>query len=230
MEAEAGIDESIRYAFQNHMDSLDTVPDWWRNFKTNAFESYANMPMPRRNDENWRFANRKNLDLGKFQFDLDSDSADVPSLIEQSSFTETQAGSYVVADNKIVHANRAPKELTEQGVIWSPLSEAIVEHGDLLRDYFMKQAIDLGSEKFAHLHSAFVTNGVLLYIPKGIEIEAPFCSYNWSTSENGTMFPHTLVIAEENAKASVIEAHLSEESNPRFPAELLTSSPALALS
>ncbi len=216
MEAEAGIDESIRYAFQNHMDSLDTVPDWWRNFKTNAFESYVNTPMPRRNNENWRFANRNNLDLGRFQFNQECNSANVPSLIEQSSFTETEAGSCVIADNKVVHGNRAPKELIDLGVIWSPLSEAIIEHGDLLQDYFMKQAIDLGSEKFAHLHSAFVTNGILLYIPKGIEIEAPFCSYNWSTSENGTLFPHTLVIAEEYAKASVIEAHISEGEQSAF--------------
>ena len=210
MEPETGVDESIRCAFQNHMDSLNTAPKWWREFKTNAFESYANMPMPRRNDENWRFANRNNLSLGRFQFDGDSVSANVSSLVGQSRFTGAQAGGYVIVDNKVVQANRASKELTDQGVIWSPLSEAIVEHSDLLRDYFMKQGIDLGSEKFAHLHSAFVTNGVLLYIPKGIEIDAPFCSYNWSTSGDGTLFPHTLVIAEANAKASVLEAHPSE--------------------
>ena len=102
MEAEAGVNESIRYAFQNHMDSLNTVPKWWREFKTNAFESYANMPMPRRNDENWRFANRNNLSLGKFQFDGDSVPANDSSLVEQSRFTGTQAGGYVIADNEIV--------------------------------------------------------------------------------------------------------------------------------
>ncbi len=216
MEAEAGIDESIRYAFQNHMDSLDTAPGWWKEFKTNAFESYLNLPMPRRNDENWRFANRNNLDLGKYQFDQENLSADKQSLIDRSDFAASQSGAYIFADNQTVLANKAPKELQDQGVIWAPLGEAIAEHSDLLKDYFMKQAIDLGSEKFAHLHSAFVSNGVLLYIPKGVEIEAPFCTYNWSTSENGTMYPHTLVIAEENAKASVIEAHLSGGEHPAF--------------
>lgn len=214
MEAEAGIDESIRYAFQNHMESLNTAPSWWKEFKTDAFESYLKLPMPRRNDENWRFANRKNLDLGKYHFDQESLSADHQSLIDRSDFATSQSGAYVFADNQTVLANRAPKELRDQGVIWTTLGEAIAEHSDLLRDYFMKQSIDLGSEKFAHLHSAFVSNGVLLYIPKGVEIEAPFCVYNWSISKNGTMYPHTLVIAEENAKASLVEAHLSDGEHP----------------
>lgn len=216
MEAETGIDESIRYAFQNHLDSLDTAPSWWKEFKSNAFESYTNMPPPRRNDENWRFANRKNLDLGAYQLSPDSPSGDKRSLIARSNFASSQTGTYVFADNQTILANKAPKELRDQGVIWATLSDAISEHGDLLKDYFMKQAIDLGSEKFAQLHSAFVSNGVLLYIPKGVEVDAPFCAYNWSTTENGTLYPHTLVIAEDNAKASVIEAHLSDGEHSAF--------------
>lgn len=214
METEAGIDESIRYAFQNHINSLNTVPAWWKAFKTDELESYLKTPMPSLGDENWRFANRGDLDLGPFQFDQNPTEAGHSTLIENSSFTSEQSGSYIFADNQTALANKAPKELLDKGVIWTSLNEAIVDHGDLLKDYFMKQAIDLGSQKFAHLHSAFVSSGVLLYIPKGVEVESPFCVYNWSTAKNGAMFPHTLVIAEENSKASVIEAHLSVNEEP----------------
>lgn len=210
MEAEAGTDESIRPAFQAHIDSLDTLPSWWKEFKAEAFESFEKLPLPKRSDENWRFASVGNLDLGRYEFASKIAANGYASLVERSNFTASQTGSFVFADNQTVHASPIPEELSEKGVIWCPLSEAVTRHGDVLKDYFMKQAINLGSEKFAHLHSAFVSNGALLYVPKGLEIEAPFCVYNWSASDKGTIYPHTLVIAEEGAKANVIEVHLSD--------------------
>ncbi len=211
MEAETGIDESIRYDFQNHIDSLNTAPEWWIQYKQDAFDSYMDLPLPRRSDENWRFANRSDLDVERsYAFDGESSLADRSKLEQASQFTETQSGSYVFADNQLVSANHAPQELQDKGVIWCSISEAIERHGDLLKDYFMKQDVDLGSEKFAQLHSAFVTNGILLYIPKGVEIDAPFCAYNWASTPNGAIFPHTLVIAEEFSSVRLVEAHLSD--------------------
>lgn len=214
MEAEKAENESIRFAFQNHIDQLDTIPEWWKSFKRRAFDSYSKMPMPARNDENWRFANRKNLDIDAFDLDARGKPADSDSLIERSDFTSAQSGSLIFADNQILKFNRASQELQDKGVIWCSLQDALIHHDDLLKDYFMKQDIDLGSEKFAHLHSAFVVNGALLYVPKGVEIADPFCSYNWSSAVNGAIFPHTLVIAEEFSKASMVEVHLSGGQHP----------------
>lgn len=209
MEAEQGANESIRFEFQNYIDQLNADSEWWKAFKSQSFESYANAPMPGRSDENWRFSNRKGLGLDAFDFGAKAVPANSESLIAQSDYTSAQSGKVVFADNHTLEFNQASQKLQDKGVIWSSLQDALVKHSDLLKDYFMKQDIDLGSEKFAHLHSAFVANGALLYIPKGVEIEAPFCSYNWSSVENGASFPHMLVIAEEFSKVSIAEAHLS---------------------
>ena len=214
MEAEQGADESIRFEFQNHINQLDTLPDWWKSFKSRSVESYSSTPMPARTDENWRFANRKSLEIGAFDLGAGGMPDNADALIEQSNFTSTQSGRLVFADNQTLKVNNASQELQDQGVIWCSLRDALLHHSDLLKDYFMKQDIDLGSEKFAHLHSAFVINGALLYIPRGVEIAAPFCSYNWSNATNGAIFPHMLVIAEEFSKASVVEAHLSTGDQP----------------
>ena len=214
MEAESAENESIRSAFQSHIDGLDTNLEWWSDLKSKAFEDFAEMPLPARNDENWRFANRKGLEIERFDFGYLPSNGDSQKLIDSSNFTESESGKLIIADNQTIQFEEASQELRDKGVIWQSLETALVEHADLLKDYFMKQDIDLGSEKFAQLHSAFVSNGALIYIPKGVEIDAPLCIYNWSVAELGAIFPHTLVIAEEFSKVRIVEAHLSESVSP----------------
>jgi len=214
MEAESAENESIRSAFQSHIDGLDTKPAWWKTFKSEAFETFVETPLPARNDENWRFANRKGLEIDSFDFGASSANIDSQKLIDSSNYTETESGKLIVADNQSIRFEEASQELRDKGVIWQSIETALIERGDLLKDYFMKQDINLGSEKFAQLHSAFVSNGALLYIPKGVEIESSFCVYNWSNAAHGAIFPHTLVIAEEYSKVRIVEAHLSASGSP----------------
>jgi Fe-S cluster assembly protein SufD len=63
----------------------------------------------------------------------------------------------------------------------------------------------LGSAKFAALHEALVTSGTFVYVPKGVEVELPIEIFHWLHGENSSVFPHTLLIADEMAKVTVIE-------------------------
>ena len=215
METETGLENPIEQAFQKHIEGLDTAPAWWTDFKRQSFEAYTNMPMPKRWDEHWRFSDRSRLDtIEKFSFG-NSDSAKIPQgYKEWSNLASSETAVLTFVDDQLAETTPLPDHLTQAGVIWLPLAEAIQSHGELLKDYFMKQEADLGSEKFAHLHTAFVDTGALLYIPKGVEIEDPFTVFNWSSRANGAIFPHTLVIAEENAKASLVEFYGSIGNNP----------------
>src|SRR6476660_2934990 len=69
----------------------------------------------------------------------------------------------------------------------------------------MAQPAALGSAKFAALHEAFVTSGTFVYVPKGVEVERPIEIFHWLHGENASVFPHTLLIADELAKVTVIE-------------------------
>jgi Fe-S cluster assembly protein SufD len=79
-----------------------------------------------------------------------------------------------------------------------------------MRRYFLKESTKLGSEKYFGLHSQFVKAGSVLYVPKGIEIKDPFINYYWTCGENSAVFPHTLIIAEDNAKLSVVDIFFSD--------------------
>jgi len=216
IEDDNGLENPIEQAFQEHLDGLDTAaPAWWREFKRRSFGTYSNLPMPSRADEHWRFSNRSRLArIVDYIFD-DSNAAEHPnSFAEGTPLTSSETARLAFVDDHLVDASPLPNELSRVGVLWLPIAEAIRTHGDLLKDYFMKQAANLGSEKFAHLHAAFVKSGALLYIPKEVEIESPFSVFNWSSRPKGSIFPHTLVIAEENSRASLVEFHGSIGENP----------------
>ncbi len=68
-------------------------------------------------------------------------------------------------------------ELAAQGVIFSDLDTAVREHPELVKQYFMTQAVPVDFGKFEALHAAFWQGGTFLYVPKGVSIELPFRSF-----------------------------------------------------
>jgi Fe-S cluster assembly protein SufD len=94
-------------------------------------------------------------------------------------------------------------------VICLPLEDALQEHSELIHQHLLKQEVKLGSEKYAALHAANLTNGLFVYVPKGIEIEKPIEAYHIVAGENAAIFPHTLIITEDNAKVSVVDYFIS---------------------
>ena len=92
-----------------------------------------------------------------------------------------------------------------EGVICLPFEEAILKHGDLVKQYFMQRETRLGSAKFAALHKANVKNGLFVYVPDGVRVEKPIeVRYNL-TGSNTSSFPHTLIITGKNAEVSVLD-------------------------
>ena len=90
-------------------------------------------------------------------------------------------------------------------MILKPLERAMLEHEDLFRKHFMAQPAALGSAKFAALHEAFVSSGTFVYVPRGVEVELPIEIFHWLHGEDAAVFPHTLLIADELSKVTVIE-------------------------
>ncbi len=217
MNTESEETAALNNAFQEHLDLLDTAPFWWKDMKRKAFETYCQLPAPARNHENWRFATIKGLQPEGIDFATIPSISDAQNLVQRSNLVSKRSGQFVLADNQTIESEAIPAELAEKGVIFSTIKQALAKEPEILRGFFMKQGIDLGSEKFAALHTAFIENGIVLYVPKGVEIEDPFVIYNWATSSKIAALPHTLIITEEFAKVSVIEAQFSaDEETPNF--------------
>ncbi len=189
--------------FLTHLQQRSYLPAWWTAAKQEAWNEFVARPMPKRTDENWRFANLSGLALDGFIVPEDHSSL-VPHLPDFP-----HASEMVFSNRQLVGRTTLPRELAEQGVIFAPLDEALRDHPELVRRYFQKQSVNLGSEKFIALNIAFTASGAFLYVPKNVKVDLPFVVQHTITGDKQSIFPHTIVALEDHAEATVVEFFVS---------------------
>lgn len=96
-----------------------------------------------------------------------------------------------------------------EGVICLPFEQALIEHGDLVKEHFMQRETRLGSAKFAALHKARVKSGLFVYVPDGVVVEKPIEVTHTLTGSQVAVFPHTLIVTGKNAEVSVLDRFVS---------------------
>ncbi len=94
--------------------------------------------------------------------------------------------------------------LAKAGVIFSPISEAVREHPDLVRQY-LGSVVPPSDNFFAALNSAVFTDGSFVFIPKGVACPMELSTYFRINARNTGQFERTLIIAEEGASVSYLE-------------------------
>ena len=187
-----------------------TEPAWLLSLREQGKAHFKNLPAPSAHDERWRFASVGRLNIDGFAPASAPDDGKLEAFSNRSNLISGRAGRLVFADDTQAHFEEVGEELRDQGVIYLPLSKAIEQHPKLMHRYFLKESTELGSEKYFGLHAQFVKAGSVLYVPKGVEIKDPFVNYYWTHGENSAVFPHTLIIAEDNAKVSVVDIFFSD--------------------
>jgi len=95
-------------------------------------------------------------------------------------------------------------KLTEKGIVFCPISEAIQKHPELVKKY-LGSVIPITDHYFATLNSAVFTDGSFVYIPKGVRCPMELSTYfRINASETG-QFERTLIIADEDSYVSYLE-------------------------
>jgi Fe-S cluster assembly protein SufB len=96
------------------------------------------------------------------------------------------------------------KTLEDKGIIFCSLSEAIINHPDLVQKY-MGSVVPYGDNYFAALNSAVFTDGSFCYIPKGVRCPIELSTYFRINAANTGQFERTLIIAEDDSYVSYME-------------------------
>jgi Fe-S cluster assembly protein SufD len=204
-------------AFEAHLKTQAGTPAWWLERKRKAYERFAGLPLPRRTDEAWRFSNLSGLRLDGFTPERPMPRPLSPAQYESPS--AEAAGALTFLDGRAGGRIPVGTDLAKRGVVVGTLQEALRHHADLLQAHFMAQPQRLGSEKFAALHEAFLEDGAFIYVPRGVVLEQAIHVSHLGAPATGATFPHTLVIAEENSKVTVMDFFKSP-GKPLVPAHL----------
>ncbi|MEY2497729.1 MAG: Fe-S cluster assembly protein SufD [Verrucomicrobiota bacterium] len=181
------------------------LPGWFHDQQRVGWAKFETLPHPNRKDQAWRFSSVNALDLSSYKQGANLEQRERDEVLERSTGLDAVAGRLIFADDQLLRRDPLPEALLKRGMLLMPLERALLEHEELFRRHFMAQPATLGSAKFAALHEAFVKSGTFLYVPRGVEVELPIEIFHWLHGENSAVFPHTLLIADELSKVTVIE-------------------------
>jgi Fe-S cluster assembly protein SufD len=211
------------------------IPVFLQDYRNRAWESYERLPMPSTSDEPWRRTDLRGLDAHLFRLPEAGEYRNLPSV--PNYLLEPLAGDKY--GGQIVMSPGGFKvslieELSAQGVIFTDLRTAEQEHSDILA-HIIGQTVKHDEGKFSALASALAQNGVLVYVPKGTQVELPLHSVLWGPGVGLAHFSHVMVWLEEGASltylheaasltesggqtlhAGVVEIHLGSGANLRF--------------
>ena len=109
----------------------------------------------------------------------------------------------IVMDSVSV-ATSFKETLSEKGIIFCSISDAIKEHPELVKKY-LGTVVPVRDNFFSALNSAVFSDGSFCYIPKGVKCPMELSTY-FRINEAGTgQFERTLLIADEGAQVSYLE-------------------------
>ena len=94
--------------------------------------------------------------------------------------------------------------LSKAGVIFMPISEALQEHPELVKQY-LGSVVPIQDNYYSALNAAVFSDGSFVYIPKGVRCPMELSTYFRINEMNTGQFERTLIIADEGSYVSYLE-------------------------
>ncbi len=180
-------------------------PAWLLERRLAAWEAFVRLPLPQPSDEEWRRTDLSGLDLDAhaplaFAAAKSKPPAPLMALVGDPA---QAAGLRLVVDGLQV-GERVATELARGGVVFTSLSAAARTHPDLVQEH-LGSVVRGDENKFRALHAALWSGGTFLYVPRGVEVDLPLVVGTWLGREGVAYMPHTLVVADEQSRVTLVE-------------------------
>lgn len=196
------------------ISSKKNEPEWMLEFRLKAYRYWLNMEMPR-----WAHLNVPEIDYQEIIFyaaprkkNPNSSEEIDPELKETFEklgipLNEQKILSGVAVDAVMDSSSvktTFSETLSEHGIIFCSMSEAIREHPDLVKKY-LASVVPTTDNYFAALNSAVFSDGSFCYIPKGVRCPMELSTYFRINAANTGQFERTLIVAEADSYVSYLE-------------------------
>lgn len=207
-----GLDESVIKL----ISAKKGEPEWMLEWRLKAYRHWCEMSEP-----DWAHVHYPKIDYQAISyFSAPKTGKDGPKSLDEVDpklletyeklgipLHERAALAGVAVDaifDSVSVATTFKEKLSEAGVIFCPISEAIREYPGLVRRY-LGSVVPPGDNFFAGLNSAVFTDGSFVYIPKGVRCPLELSSYFRINAAKTGQFERTLIIADEAAEVSYLE-------------------------
>jgi Fe-S cluster assembly scaffold protein SufB len=154
--------------------------------RAELLERYRALPLPTTTEESWRFTDLKGFDPDAFVENGHHSGSDPDQMldIDVSGLALLRGGGLEI--------ERAP-----EGIRFEALDDSHPQLGKLVGT----------DEKFAAQNAARWPHGLLVHVPKGVELEQPLYVRVPNPPDGGAQFWRLLIVAEPGSRFSVIEEY-----------------------
>lgn len=186
-------------------------PSWMTELRKKALELTETLEMPKPDKtklRKWNFDTFKQHETkGSAYNNLD----ELPESVKQIIDVENTENLVIQHNNDLAYT-QVSNQAKNDGVIIEGLSEALVNHSDLVQKYFMTEAVDIDEHRLTALHTALLNGGVFVYVPKNVVVEHPIQYVVLHDDENASFYNHVIIVTEESAEVTYVENYLSNAS------------------
>jgi Fe-S cluster assembly protein SufB len=208
----SGLDEDVIAK----LSKIKNEPDFMLEYRLKAFRHWQTMPSP-----DWAQLNIEPIDYQSISYysapkrkedgPQSLDEVD-PELLETYKklgipLDEQERLAGVAVDavfDSVSVATTFKGKLKDAGVIFCPISEALQEHPELVKQY-LGTVVPETDNFFAALNAAVFTDGSFVYIPKGVRCPMELSTYFRINAANTGQFERTLIIADADSHVSYLE-------------------------
>jgi Fe-S cluster assembly protein SufD len=180
-------------------------PSWLVEQRLKAWHLYEDMLQPTGKEEDWRRIDLSVLDVDNLQLFPGA----VSSPVSLGRNGRNDYGGEIVLQDGVTVDRRLSESPQRQNVVFTDLHSATRQFPDDFRDHFMTEAVQPIAWKLVALHAALWQGGVFLRVPAGVEVALPLHALVSKSRGSESIFPHTLIVAEEGSSVTVIEERVS---------------------
>lgn len=183
------------------------APVWLSALRSGAAEELPTIEMPQfRGTPGWEFTEIPELDLDAFPTAQTADASVVGSVADDAPrvFDHLPEGTIRLTqvDHAVVDERRAlPDPSAGAQAVVLPLEVAAAEHPELVERYLGK--IETARTPFTARNDRDWTGGFFVFVPRGVQLEAPVLLTLIQDQAGRSVAPRTLIVLEDGASAEV---------------------------
>ncbi len=210
--APKGLDEDI----VRYISAKKDEPEWLLDWRLGAFRHWLTMKEPK-----WSRVRYPPIDYqDAYYYAAPKSPEDAPKSLDEVDpklletyeklgipLAERAVLAGVAVDavfDSVSVATTFKAELEKAGVIFCPISEAVQEYPELVRQY-LGTVVPATDNFYATLNSAVFSDGTFVYLPEGVRCPMELSTYFRINAAKTGQFERTLIIAEAGSYVSYLE-------------------------
>ena len=198
-----------------HISEKKKEPEWLLEFRLKAYAYWKTLEMP-----HWAHLNIPDIDYQAISYYAAPKTKEAPKSLDEVdpelrktfdklgiSLEEQMKLSGIAVDavmDSVSVKTTFRETLSEKGIIFCSMSEAIRDYPELVRKY-LGSVVSSTDNFFASLNAAVFSDGSFCYVPQGVHCPMELSTYFRINAAGTGQFERTLIVADEGAYVSYME-------------------------